>query len=481
MATFSSLEVGRRALLAHNFGLDVTSNNIANTNTEGYSRRQAVFSEAAPYSTQGYYIGTGIDGQSLRSFREEYLDREVRKTNGKETSYKNDVEIFNAIETILREPTDNNLGEVVNNLLNIFEELALQPESIGLREVLLHKAQTLVERFNSASNDLEALRLQTYEDIRQDVTKANKLVEEIAGYNKALGLTKDKNGQDSLTYVDKREVAIEELAKLGNVTVTYDDNRTANVFMNGINLVNQEEAHYLKEFEDIDANTGESTLSVMLYDKHKDLYIDVDPKSGSFYSNLKHYNVTLDRRDSSLLGFSILKEIDNYVSTFAEKINGFLAGAYGLNDYGATAAPGRVLFTSDSGEILASNIKVSSSVSDPADIPLSATAGAPGNSDIARSISRISQDGNFLAGQTPSEFYSNFIGKVANLANDAVNGEKALKLVSQQLNSQRNSIMGVNEDEEAINLIKFQKNFEAASRIITMSNEILSTLVNLGR
>ncbi len=480
MSTFSSLEVGKRALLAHNFGLDVTSNNIANANTEGYSRRQAITSESAPYMKNGFYIGTGVDSQSLRSFREEYLDREIRKSNGKEFSYKNDVEVFNAIETILQEPTDNNLGEVVSKLLNSFEDLALQPESIGLREILLHRSQSLVERFNATSSDLSALRAQAYEDIKQDVTKSNQLINQIAGYNKSLGLTRDRNGEDSLTYIDKRELAIEKLSELGNVTVSYDENGAANVFMNGINLVNQEEAHTLKLFEDVNQISGESTLKVMQYDKSKNLEIEIEPQSGTLFSNLKHYNITLDGHDSSN-GFSVMKEINNYVKAFATKINGFLVNGYGLNDNGATQPAGRVLFTSDSGEILASNIKVSSTVQNPADIPLSATAGAPGNSDVARDIARISEDEQFLEGQTPINFYSNFLGKVANLASDSISGKKAMALVSQQLDSQRNSIIGVNEDEEAISLIKFQKNFEASSRIITMSNEILSTIINLGR
>lgn len=480
MATFAALEIGRRALLANSFGLDITSNNIANSDTEGYSRRQAISAEAAPYKKNTNYIGTGVDIQSIRSFREEYLDREIRKTNSLESAYINDVEVFNAIEIILKEPSDNNLGEVINNLLNSFDELALQPESIGLREILLHNSQTLVERFNSVDAELKSMRQQAYDNLNQDATLINQLTDQIAGYNKALAITKDKNSNESLTYVDKRETAIESLAKLGNITVTYDPNGAANVFMNGINLVSQDTAHSVKIFEEVDSNTGESTLKLMHYDEKKDLFIDIAPTSGTVGSNLKHYNITLDNLDSST-GYSITKEIDAYIGTFAKKVNDILSTGYGLNDLNITAPAGRVLFSSETGVITAATIKLSNSIQNPADIPLSATAGTSGNSDIARELSRLSQDSQFLNGQTPDEFYSNFIGKVSNMAKDSLSGKNAMNLVRIQLGTQRDSAMGVNTDEEAINLIKYQKNFEAASRVVNMTSELLSTVINLGR
>ncbi len=479
MSTYAALEIGKRALLANNFGLDLTSNNIANANTEGYSRRQAITSEGMPYPKNQMFIGTGVSINSIRSFREEYLDREIRKANGTQASYTVDVALYNAMETILKEPTDFNLGASVDKLLNSFDELALQPESIGLRQILLEDAHTLAEKFNSAAQDISQLRSQTYDDIFQDVDKANQLISQIAGYNKAIAITKDKNGNEAMTYIDKRELAIEQLAKLANTTVTHEDNGSVNVFINGINVVTNETARTLRAVENIDPATGESTIQILQHDESKGFDIEVNPTAGTLGAHLKHYNITLDDADSSN-GYSIMKQIDTFVGTLAEAINSLFRTGYGLND---TAAPpaGRELFDSTAGTITAASIKVSDSVKDPNDIPLSATPGTPGNSEIAQAISRISQDSSFLNNQTPSEFYANFLGKVSQMASDAVNGGKSIDLVVNQLNSQRDSVIGVNTDEEALNLIKFQKNFEAASRVIAVTSEILSTIINLGR
>ena len=62
-----------------------------------------------------------------------------------------------------------------------------------------------------------------------------------------------------------------------------------------------------------------------------------------------------------------------------------------------------------------------------------------------------------------------------------LNGKNTIDVVAEQLESQRQAVIGVNTDEEAVNLIKFQKAFEAASRVVNMTNEILATIVNLGR
>ena len=479
MSTFSTLEIGKRALQSNNFGLDVTSNNIANVNTKGYSRRQAVQSEADPFKRYGFAVGTGVDMESLRSFRQEYLDREIRKANARFSAYEVDVLLFNSIEVVMKEPTDSNIGESINRFLYAFDELSLQPEVLGLRENLLSMSQTLVERFNKASNEFLEMRRQANTDIVNAVDEANKLINLIAEYNKAIAISKDPSRNDALTFIDKREVAIEALSHLGNVSVSYESNGLANVFINGINVVTGPSKHNLMVVENNNEATGESTLTVMMHDERRDFYININPASGKLAASLRHYNVELNP-ELSTGGFSVVQTLNTYVRTFAEAVNSFFAVGYGLNDVDGAPA-GRVLFESNSGDpITAGNIKLSMTMEDAADIPFSATPNTPGNGDIALQISRIMQDGQFLEGQNPMEFYSNFIGRVSQNANEATNGKKATQLVVEHLNSTRDSVMGVNMDEEAISLIKFQKNLEAASRIIATTNQVLSTIINLG-
>jgi flagellar hook-associated protein 1 FlgK len=145
--------------------------------------------------------------------------------------------------------------------------------------------------------------------------------------------------------------------------------------------------------------------------------------------------------------------------------------------------PARTFFTSSiNSTINASTISVNADlINNPKDLPLSKFANQPGNADISREIARIAEDKTFLNNLNPIEYYAGFISRIGSVARDAINGLSTTKLVNEQLDTQRESVMGVNLDEEAVNLIKFQKGFEAASRIINMTNEILSTLINLGK
>ena len=474
MSTFSTLEIGKRALQASNFALDVTSNNIANAETLGYSRRELRVSEGLPFQRFGYKIGTGVNVESLRSFRQQYLDREIRKANGQYNFYNANVLFYNSVETIFREPTDYNIGEMMNKFLYYFDELAVQPESIGLRQYLLSTAQTLCERLNSTSTDLLEMRRQSNIDLINQVDEANKLINIIAESNKAIAISKDPSGNDALTFIDKREVAIEQLAELGNVTVSYESNGLTNVFINGIDVVTGPSMQTLKVLEDANQTTGNSTLRVVTYNEKKNLTLDVNPPLGKMGAALKQYNEMLNPVSTS--GFSIMQTLDNFANVLAEKVNQIFATGYGLDDN----INGRVLFESTTGNpITAGNIKVA--ILNPEDIPLSANPNAPGGSEIAQQISRLLQDQTFLDNQTPMEFYSNFVGRISQGANESVNLRRSYTMVLESLNSHRDSIMGVSMDEEAINLIKYQKNLEAASKIIAVNNEVLGTIINLGR
>jgi flagellar hook-associated protein 1 FlgK len=141
------------------------------------------------------------------------------------------------------------------------------------------------------------------------------------------------------------------------------------------------------------------------------------------------------------------------------------------------------LFTSSGGGPLsARTITVNPTVaSDPASLPTSSTPGTPGNNDLIASIASLATDGTFLDSMTPEGFYGSVITQLAQYGASANDRLSAAKTVLQQITSEHESLAGVNLDEEATNLITYQRAFEAAARVISVSSDMLSTLVNLGR
>ncbi len=479
MSSFSALELGKRALLAQRFGIEVTSNNIANVNTAGYSRRSAILSETSPQFRDGQFIGTGAMADKLRTFREDFFDRELRSTLSRRASYENDEQIFQRIEAILAEPSKYAIGEDVTEFLAAFESLALKPEDAGLRNTILGKAQTLVEKLNRTSTQLTEARNEVGVNITNNINQANRLIAEIAALNKNIANTKSQAQNESQTYVDQRALKLEELSQIAGVNVTFEQDGSTNVFLNGMNLITGASYSTIRLSESINPATSERTVGIELYDASKDLSTRLNPQSGTLASNIKHYNETLDPNDST--GFSVFKQLDDYVNELAQRINQIVVGGYGLNDTSGSP-PGRLFFEPAAGKITAANIKISNDIKDsPKDLPFSKFAGEPGNAELALAIGRLAQDAQFLNGQKPSDFYSAYIGKIGTLSQEATNGKDTTRLVAEQLSNQRESIIGVNTDEEAVNLIKFQKAFEASSRIINVTNDLLAVIVNLGR
>ena len=479
MSNFASLEIGKRALLAQQYGLDITSNNIANVNTPGYSRRTTVMSETDPISTSAGFIGTGTIADTLKNFREEYFDRDVRNALSSNSGYNSDSQVLQKVEAILAEPSDQGLSEIASQFINSFEELSTKPEDVAIRQNTIDLAHTLVDRFHNTSDQLIDARSDVLKSINTDVTKANDLIKQVASLNKQIAGSINANGATAQTYMDQREKALEDLSQIAGITVTQGDYGQQNVFLNGINLVTAANYSQIQVSESAITPTGERTVNLQMVDD-KGLLTNLNPQTGELNSLMKHYNVTLDPSDTSG-GYSITKNLDDYVNAIVQKVNGFTSSGYGLDDAGPNP-PGRSFFTPTVGNATAHSIEINPDIfNNPRNIPLSSVPNEPGNNDIARQIALISKDNTFLNSQNPSNFYSGFIGKVGTMLKDAQNGATTTKLVSDQTISQRESIIGVNQDEEAVNLIKFQKAFEAAARVVNTTNEVLSTIVNLGK
>jgi len=475
----SSLEIGKRALLAQRIGLDVTSNNIANVNTPGYSRREAIMSETDPLFRNGGFYGTGAVVEKLRTYREEFFDREIRDTGSRKAGYEADERLLQRIESILAEPSNHSLSNVIDDFFSSFNELATTPEDVSLRDYLLSRAATLVDRFHTTAEQLSTVREETLNNIDADIKIANGIIQEIAHLNKQIANGNARGNADAQSLIDRRETKLEELAEMVNVNVTNGKAGSINLFINGINVVTDGDAANLKIQETVNSNTGERTIILLKTDSNDNPLATITAASGRIAKNIKHYNTTLDDKDSSG-GFSMGNSLNNLANAFVQKVNEITTQGYGLDDTGNTT-PGRNFFEPSVGNATAFTIEISEDVLDnPRDIPLSAAAGEPGDNTIARSISNLANDSSFLDGKTPSKYFTDFIGTIANMGNEAANGNSTSTLVAEQLNSQRESVIGVSLDEEGVNLIKYQKAFEASSRIINMSNDLLSIIINLG-
>jgi flagellar hook-associated protein 1 FlgK len=436
--------------------------------------------ETSPLISEGMSYGTGVLVEGVQTYRMEFFDKEIRSNMSSLASVDTDVEVYKKIEAILSEPSQQALAETMTEFFTAFDKLGMTPEDEALRLYTVELTQTMCEQFNGISSKLSELKNDIQDEMDAQILLANNLIQDIGNLNYAIGRSGAETGQDIQTYFDEREVKLEKLSEIIDISVAVQSDGQANVYANGVNIISDNDVSQIKLKSNIDAETKEVSVELYSYDKVKDRFTKLDPNNGKMSSYMKHYNETLDPFEQSETAMSVIRSVDTLANAMATKVNEIAITGFGLDD---TAAPNRVFFNEFANEpINAANLSINQEImQDPRMMPLASEAGESGNNDVALKIARLGQDATFIGEQTANEFYSGFIGQFATYTQYAESNQDRMQLISDQLENQRQSMIGVNEDEEAISLVKFQRVYESCSRLVTTLNQMLQVLVNLGQ
>jgi flagellar hook-associated protein 1 FlgK len=476
--SFRSLNIGKRGVLTQQFAQNVVSNNISNVNTPGYARRTAVITENYAQSTKGGQQGNGVFPQSVRSYRDFFFERDFRDNNSRLSKANLDSTVVQRIETLLGEPSDGGLDFSIEQLYTAFEQASLKPEDIGLRSLILTKAESVVKQFRDIDQRVADLRSDMYVKTRFSVQEVNRITLQIANLNKEIGKFPDE--ESAAIFVDQRSELLTQLAKFGDVTVSNDQGGAININLGNMPVVAGTENYNIDLRESV-APSGERTAYFARVDELGNQLSVVVPNSGEFASFLNHYNQTLDDQDSSG-GYTLMSRFNDLANAIGTRINDLFSTGYGLDDP-AGPPPGLNFFEAQGGgAITARNIQIATSIAgQPRRLALSNAANEPGNANIALAISNLSTDQTIIAGRSAANFLNQTYSELGNIGADAMSGITAFNLVAEQLTIQRENAQGVNLDEETVDLMKFQRAFQASARVITTANELLLTVINLGR
>lgn len=477
---FSTLEIGKTALLAQRYGLEVVSNNISNANTEGYSRKRADMTTTQSKYSSGNFVGTGVIADQLKSFREEFFDKEIRNSITRNAGYESDQEVLKKIEGVLGEPSETGLNNLISDFFISWDELSSNPDKSAYRQKVISSARSMTDKFHQLAEGFEGERMDVLGKLKNDVESVNNLAKGIKDLNSRIADSHSSASEGDLNMIDERELLVEKLAQYGKVNLSQNDDGTVNVHLNGINLVTGKSLNEIKLVESTNGTTNERTIGLYTTDKQGNVINKINPGAGKLESQMKHYNESLDKDDTSG-NFSIAKSINELAKEIAANVNMTSVGGFGLNDTGAVP-PGRSFFVPYPTDADALSIEVNTVIlNDANNIPMSSVAGESGNNQIGLQIASLADDINFINNRTPGEYYSDLLSRAGNMLNDSQTGLRNSTMVLDQMKNQRDTIIGVNLDEEAVNLIKFQRSFEAAARVVNMADEVLGTIVNLGR
>lgn len=224
-------------LLAFQRALDVTSHNITNANTPGYSRQLPDFTTRTPQFIGGNWVGSGADVTAINRAYDNFLAGQSRSAASAYNQSNTYATQAARISNLFGDSTTG-LSASMQKFVNSLQAVADSPNSMAARQTMLSEAQTLVDRLKSYDASLRSLDSQVNASISTEADTISALARGIAELNKEIASGYAQTGQAPNDLLDQRDRMIDELSKHVNVNVTKTDDNQLNVFIgNGQPLV----------------------------------------------------------------------------------------------------------------------------------------------------------------------------------------------------------------------------------------------------
>lgn len=324
---FAGLNISKMGLFAQQRALHTLSHNIANSNTEGYTRQRVDMYATSPEQLPGVYgmVGTGVDVDAVKQIRDEFLDYSYRGENSKLGQYEIYDDILANIEAVLNEPTDASISKLMDNYYASLQELNKTPESLTVRALVRQRGIALAEGIQTMATSLKKMQKDTNFELEVSVSDINGYAQQIAGLNKII-YNSELTGGTANDIRDQRNLILDKMSKLAKID-SYDDAQGRfHVLINGHEVVNHYDYDQLETVERVN-NLNEDDV--------EDL-VDIRWKSGAdFITSEGSINATIQMRDNisgSNKGIPYyVDKLNEFIDTLASEVNNIHSQGYGLD------------------------------------------------------------------------------------------------------------------------------------------------------
>ncbi len=553
------LGISSSGLMAVQQALDVTSHNIANVNTDGYSRQRVDFTPKSAQSNGGGFIGQGVDATVSRVY-DQFIAKQMTST----TSAFSEADTLSTYAAQVDNMVSSDATSVsgpLNSFFNAVNDVANDPSSLAARQVMLEDARSVSHQFNTLSTQFDDVRQQTNSQMGAMLDDINSYTKNIADLNDKIVLASSRatDGQLPNDLLDQRDTLINKIAEKFSVTTQPQQDGSVNLFISsGQYLVMGNSATNLSLGDSTTAGTDKAILvdgvditkqisggqvSGLLKFQHTVLdpaQQQLDLMAVGFaakFNDIHNGNNTIDPlqtksfdlngkpgKDFFDVGSPTVKASTDSFGTVsatydATRIGLLTADNYQLNYDGNAYSLTRLSDNTvtnvtvrdnpnDSKPIIegpgfnieitqdlaagdsflikpvnnaANNLK--SLIDDPAQIAASSTAaGVPGDNANALKLAELANTKLMLGGNASiNDINSQMVAKIGTLANSAKVNSAAQESLFNMAKQSRESLSGVNLDEEAANLIKYKQAYQAAAQAISTASTLFDTLINAMR
>lgn len=244
---YGLLNIGQSALNASQAWISVTGNNLANADTEGYSRQYVDQRDAGGLTTKPGAQGLGVNAQQIMRFFDSFLERSYVRQATNSARWDEQDTIMTSLENIFNESNRSGLSSSLNKFFTAWQDLALRPEDTATRQSLLSYADNLSDMFGSTMDGIKAIQKEMDVSIGQTVDRVNDLSKAIADLNRQITSNTVDGVSNPNSLLDKRDQLVRELASLADVETI--DNGKGNFrvqLSNGQPLVDGQNSYELK-------------------------------------------------------------------------------------------------------------------------------------------------------------------------------------------------------------------------------------------
>ncbi|MBI4001790.1 MAG: flagellar hook-associated protein FlgK [Nitrospira defluvii] len=455
--------IGSNALATFQRALAVTGQNISNVNTPGYSRQEIILNETLPENGRPGQIGTGVEASEVRRSVDTFVEQQLLSSNERLGQFGASQKALSQIEPVFADSNDQGIAAGLNEFFKAWQDVGTNPADLTSRTVLLSKADVVAKRLNQAATQLSSQRSSLDGQIQSGINDINTLANQIADLNSQIKLV-EVSGQQANDLRDQRGRFLNDLGTLIDVLSIEDATGQVMVFVGvGQVLVAQQTAFQLAGV----ADAGNGGLLDVRYDSGSGPNTDLTSVISS--GRLKGL---IDARDSTAAGLQ--SSLNTLASQLVSQVNTQHGAGYGLD--GSTTQD----FFTASGSTAAT---ISVALTDRRQIAASSTAaGVPGNNVNALALANLQTTAVSGLGNTTFQgYYSAMAGSFGATLQGATRDLQGQEIFHDQLQAHRAEVSGVSMDEELINLLKYQRAFQAASKLITTSDEMLQTILMLKR
>jgi flagellar hook-associated protein 1 FlgK len=472
------LKVAVSGLNSSKKALDTTGHNIANANTEGFSRQHTVQKTGPTVGIGHITYGTGSRVTHITRDHDPLVEKQLNSSITNFNYHKERSGILAQVEDIFVEIDEYGLNKTLNDFFNSFRDLANQPENETIRSVVREKARTTVQSFQQIRHSLDEISHHMGTKVQVAVEDINTLVGQVAKLNRKINQIEVNQGETG-DLRDQRDLAVKNIAEFFELHTYVDEKRRFVVHAKGIGTLVAGDS--TQEFSAARTNSEKTTNGA---DGAMEVYFG-KRKVGSISDKFRKGTLggLYEVRNTQIT--KLQKNLDKIAFNFVNAVNAIHTRGHRFHE----GSEGRSIASLSTGinffqpvstlENASREIDLSDEVKESThNIITALNPNSPGDNRVALAISKLQHEKILAEGTTTlEEEYLKSIGDIGLEARKSRLDEEHSNGLLAQINAIKERISGVSLDEEAANMVKFQHAFEASAKVIQTADEMFKSVL----